>query len=150
MMGKVLGDEAEEQLRRAIEAEGTVDYSVSNVSSSPGGSSKPGGSAADYQGEVLVRRRGTLELPVDIDLIAKDGSVEHRVWDAHGDITRIPYRGLSPLVGAIVDPNHKILLDDDLRNNARQAGTSWVTSANGTLLERFAFALETTLTVLLP
>jgi aminopeptidase N len=138
-VGEVLGTDAEDQLYKAIEQAGTVDYSVGDLWSAP--------EAGGYHGEVLVRRSGTLKFPVDVDLVAKDGSVEHRVWDAQAAFARLPYHGRSPLVAAIIDPDHRVLLDDDFRNNARRTSPSRV---SGALLERFAFAFQAAFSVLLP
>ncbi len=71
---------------------------------------------AGYEGSVLVQRHGTLSFPFDVDLVRADGRTE-RVHCAESDAIRIPYRGDVPLRGAIVDPDSRILLDEQPANN---------------------------------
>ena len=104
-MGEVLGRDAEELLRSAIEQQGTVDYEVSDFWSWPSPSATDGGKG--YDGSVLVRRHGALVLPVDVDLYAKDGSVQRIVWEAREPVARLGYSGKSPMVAAVIDPGTK-------------------------------------------
>ena len=125
-----MGDEAAAMLRRALFDRGWVDYSVVDVACHP--SSEPRGifdregkretvrtatpAPADFDGWVLVRHRGTLSFPVDVELTLADGSKRRIPWDGRGE-TRLPYHGTSALESAVVDPDHTVLLDDDLTNN---------------------------------
>ena len=70
---------------------------------------------------MLVRKKGTLRFPVDVELIAEDGTVQRIRWAAMTDAARLPYEGKSRLVAAVVDPDRRILLDADLTNNAVRA-----------------------------
>ena len=108
----VLGREAAATLRGALFDEGWVDYAVDDVRSEP--DPTPGGS---WSGSVLVRRRGTLSFPVEVDLVATDGSTQRQRWDGHGDWTRLVWDGRGALRGAIVDPDEQILVDQDRENN---------------------------------
>ena len=65
-------------------------------------------------------RRGSLELPVEVDLIDDDGKAERRFWDGRGAWTAFEHRGPRPIVAAIVDPERRVLIDDNLLNNAAQ------------------------------
>jgi hypothetical protein len=103
--------------------------------------------AAGYRGNVLVRRRGALRFPVELELIAADGTHDHMVWDAVATSERIPWHGKSPLVAAVIDPDHRVLLDDDLGNNARSTSTHPIW---GRLLDRLTFDAEAFLTEVLP
>jgi hypothetical protein len=133
------GDDAADQLRVALFDRGTVDYSVAELSSTPEGDG--------YRGDVLVRRRGALRFPVDVDLVAEDGAVQRVRWDARELAKRIPYRGKSRLVAAVIDPEHRVLLDDDLGNNARRVSPARL---SGGLLDRIAFGAEAALWGILP
>jgi hypothetical protein len=73
----------------------------------------PGG----FGGWVLVTRRGTMSFPVDVELWADDGTSKRVAWDGKGESTRIPYEGAARLAGVVVDPDHKILADQDYTNN---------------------------------
>jgi hypothetical protein len=75
------------------------------------------GTPGKYAGWVLVNRRGTLQLPVEVELIAEDGTRTRVPWDGVADATRIPYSGASALRAAVVDPDHKVLLDDNPEND---------------------------------
>ncbi|HVJ91979.1 MAG TPA: hypothetical protein VM580_19395, partial [Labilithrix sp.] len=70
-----------------------------------------------HDGWVLVVRRGTLRFPVEIELVAKDGSRSRVKWNGESESYRIPYSGTSALHSAIVDPDHRILIDDHPENN---------------------------------
>ncbi len=136
---EVVGADAAEQLRLGLFDRGTVDYAVADVTSAPEGEG--------YRGSVLVRRRGALRFPVDVDLVAEGGAVQRVRWDAAESVARLPYQGKTKLVAAVVDPEHRILLDDDLSNNARALSPSRI---SGALLDRFTFAAEAALTGILP
>ena len=56
-------------------------------------------------------------LPVDVLLIAADGSRRLEHWDGHGSSQSFLHDAELPLVRVIVDPEHRILLDDDLFDN---------------------------------
>jgi hypothetical protein len=141
-IGEVAGADAEAQLRAALFGRATVDYVVESIESSPDEPPEKG-----WHGSALVRRRGDLRFPVDVDLVGADGSVQRVRWDAAESAARLPYRGKTMLAAAVVDPEHLVLLDDDLGNNARALSPSRV---SGRLLDRFAFAAEALLSGLLP
>jgi hypothetical protein len=73
---------------------------------------------ARWFGRAVVLRHGTLELPVELQLHFEDGSQETRAWDGVGTRYELSYTGPSKLVGVTVDPRTRVLLDDDLTNNA--------------------------------
>jgi hypothetical protein len=135
-MKEGLGPAAAANLETALLHKGTVDYVAANAASTPEGA--PAGifdrggkretveqgrsSGSSFQGWALVMRHGTLRFPVDIELRGADGSVELAHWDGEGDFTRIAYHGSSALDRVIVDPAARVLLDDDLTNNALSLG----------------------------
>ena len=93
-----MGGEAAAVLRRALFDKGWVDYAVTGVSSHP--TSAPRGifdqggrrttvrdaptNPGDFEGWVLVERRGTLALPVDVELTLEDGTRQRVSWDGQG------------------------------------------------------------------
>jgi hypothetical protein len=99
---------------RAAQPEGTYDDDAGHHSVLP----KSGSESADWQSRIVIVRRGSLELPVDVDLIDDDGTVLRRSWDGHGAWTALEHRGPRPIVAAIVDPERRIWIDDNLINNA--------------------------------
>jgi hypothetical protein len=78
----------------------------------------PPSESSGWHSRVIVVRRGSLELPVEVDLIDDDGNAERRSWDGRGAWTAFEHRGPRPIVAAIVDPERRVLLDDNLLNNA--------------------------------
>jgi len=128
-----LGDAAARNLERALFERGSVDYLVRDVQSA--GSDPAAGvfDAADgrrtvprqelrppehWVGHAIVLRHGTLELPVQIELAFDDGHRERREWNGEGTRYTVNCRGPAKLIGVTVDPEHRVLLDDDLTNNA--------------------------------
>jgi hypothetical protein len=134
---EAIGDDAATTLRAALFERGWVDYAVDGVTSdrahAPAGAfdrgaervtvgdgeAAPGGDA--WEGSVLVRRRGTLTFPVDVDLVLDDGTTRRRHWDGAGDSIRIPWQGATSLRAAVVDPEDRIAIDENLENNRAAA-----------------------------
>ena len=126
VMRAELGDPVAELLRAALFERGWVDYQVAEVGPA-----------------VIVRRLGTLVVPVEIELEAADGTRRRVAWDGQGSTLRIEPAGGSPFVGAVVDPDHRVLLDRDLSNNARRAADGGSRSAVGRrVLDHAAFVTE--------
>jgi hypothetical protein len=150
---EVAGDEPAEMLRRALLDRGTADYRVESVDSAPaaepagvydrdGGRSTVARPSRDedgaWVGKVIVRRDGTLALPVVIELRFADGSRQRRRWDGQGSWTALDYRGEVPLEAAIVDPDARVLLDDNLLNNSARRGAG----SRARLTERALYVSE--------
>ena len=152
---ETMGGEPAAMLRRALFDKGWVDYAVLEVSShavvDPRGifdrdgkretvaSAKP--AAGDFEGSVLLERRGTLTFPVQVELVFADGSRSRVPWDGVLGSVRIPYRGHVSLRAAVVDPEHRVLLDDDLTNNHASAPEVPSTRANR-VFERVTYWAE--------
>ncbi|WP_437513343.1 M1 family metallopeptidase [Sorangium sp. So ce1099] len=147
-----VGDEAAEALRAGLFERAWVDYTVDTFQSWPadGAAAAPGEGgreAAAYRGHAVVRRRGSLVLPVDVALHGEDGSVQRARWQARESVARIPYAGASPLAAVAIDPDHRVLLDEDLANNARRAHRDLLAPA---VLSRASFGVGLALTLLGP
>ncbi len=128
-----LGDDAARNLERALFERGNVDYLVRDVQSVPG---DPRAGVFDeasgrrtvarselrpparWVGRAVILRRGTLEFPVRIRLDFEDGSSQTRDWNGEGSHHVVTYEGPSQLTSVTVDPERRVLLDDDLTNNA--------------------------------
>jgi hypothetical protein len=128
-----LGDAAARNLERALFERAGVDYLVRDVqraAADPRAGIFDEGSGrrtvprserrppARWAGRAIVLRHGELELPVDVQLSFRDGHVERQRWDGVGARYVVSYEGPSELVGVTVDPEHRVLLDEDLTNNA--------------------------------
>jgi hypothetical protein len=130
IVGAEVGAEAEEALRVGLFERGTIDFEVESASSSEpeapqgvfGDPRSPDATPAladgpRYRGSAILRRRGTMVLPVDVDLVSEDGRVERRSWDGRDRTYEIHYTGDSPLRAVVLDPELKLLADDDLFDN---------------------------------
>jgi hypothetical protein len=128
---EVLGAGVAKTLRAALFDKGWVDYAVTSISDEPKteragvydragkretvtATPSPDGR---HEGWVLVTRRGTLAFPVDVELTYADGSTERRRWDGEGESTRIAIDHRVALRGVVIDPDHDILIDQNLLNN---------------------------------
>lgn len=133
-----LGPEPAESIRKALFERGWVDFHVAQVESArPVAARGLFGSGKDRQaldspaqeastndrgahvGRVLVVRRGNIRLPVVVELYDASGNVTRQHWDGQDPFTFLQYEGDSALVGAVIDPERRITLDQDLTNNSK-------------------------------
>ncbi len=153
-----VGSDAAAFAQRALFERGHVDYLVRSVdfarAAQPAGTfdddaghhdvePKPEGESYDWQSRIVVVRRGSLELEVEVDLIDDEGKAERRSWDGHGAFTAFEHRGPRPIVAAVVDPERRIWIDDNLINNALSGETPGVERVRerSTYLAELLFAL---------
>jgi peptidase M1-like protein len=128
---EVMGPRVASTLRTAFFDKGWVDYVVDGVGTQeaqrPAGvfdrdgkreKVDPGARAeGGWDSFVLVRRRGTLSFPVDVELTFADGSTRRERWDGEGEWQRWAWHGASALRSAVVDPDDRVLIDMNLGNN---------------------------------
>ena len=159
-VSEVLGEDAAENLRRALHARGHVDYVVREVQSarerSAAGIFDDGPERATrlpeplsperYRGKVVVYRHGDLSFPIEVELVDSHGVRTRHRWDGKGSFGVIDYRGSAPLAHAHVDPDQRVLLDDDLFNNA----ASVAPASSERSFERLLYFAELFLAVLGP
>jgi len=132
VMQSELDSRAVTALTLALSERATIDYLVREISNAPisaaaGVFDGPSGreqkkpeaphQAAQYASRVVVYRHGTLQLPVEIELGFEDGTKQRRHWDGSGFTFNVDNVGPSELVSVNVDPEQRILLDDDRSNN---------------------------------
>ena len=158
VIDEVVGHDAAQNLRAALFDRASVDYLVStfesDLSEAPHGifgdpahpSAAPAAPPGAYTGYVLLRRRGALRFPVDVDLHEENGTVQHVRWEAREPAERLTFTGKSRLVAVVIDPEHRVLLDENLANNAKRSGRS----LGGAALERAVYAGEAALWGLQP
>jgi hypothetical protein len=131
-MGEELGQSVRALLEKALFERGRVDYVVRDIQNArtnapagyferPSGRERvarpPSENKGNPVGRVTVYRHGSLEIPVDVLLIGRDGSEQLEHWDGRGPFRVFEFRKDSELHHVVVDPAHKILLDDNLFNN---------------------------------
>jgi hypothetical protein len=82
----------------------------------------PAGPAQEaYRNEVLVRRLGSVAVPVVVELEFEDGSTERQTWDAAYRWERIVSVDSRRLRRATVDPERTYVVDANWANNTRAA-----------------------------
>jgi hypothetical protein len=92
--------------------------------------------SSQYLGRVTVYRHGALEVPVEVALISADGTRRVERWDGRGPFHIFEQRGPKPLAYAVVDPEHRVLIDYNLFNNQAAAAEQSLPRVN----ERLAYA----------
>jgi hypothetical protein len=102
VMAETLGERAAQNVRGALFDMGWVDYAIDDVT----------------EHSAIVRRRGTLSFPVDVDLVLDDGSTRQEQWDGDGDSRVMRWDGPGALRAVVVDPLHRVTIDANLENNA--------------------------------
>jgi hypothetical protein len=87
--------------------------------------------ARAYETTVMVRRRGEVVLPVDVELVFEGGPPERRTWDGRDRWIRYEITRPERLLSAQVDPDGKLPIDVSVLNNSRRteadsrAATHW-------------------------
>ncbi len=151
-------------LRTALFDEGWVDFTIGDIelarAETPAGLFDRGRGGSQgretrareddgaFVGSVLVRRRGTLVLPVEVELVFADGSTRREHWNGDTEEVRIPWRGPVELTAARVDPDDRVLIDANPENNAAQAERT--RGAGARVLERLVYVAELALQTLTP
>jgi hypothetical protein len=156
---EVVGHDAATALRAALFDRASVDYQVasftSEKSTAPAGvfgdpahpAAAPAAPPGAWTGDVLLRRRGALRFPVDVELHEEDGTIQRIRWEAREPAERLAYTGQSRLVAVVIDPEHRVLLDENLANNAKRLGKMLL---GGPVLERVLYGAEAALWGLQP
>jgi hypothetical protein len=126
---------------RVIRRDGTLDYAVAEATTRP--SPKPRGlfgergkgpipkAPAGFESDVRIERRGSIALPVDVELRFEGGRVFKDRWDGEGLWKRYRFSGWPRLTEAVVDSEARLLLDLDRTNNGLRtradprAATRW-------------------------
>lgn len=115
-----LGDSAAEALRTLLYERGTVDFAVTELQSArrtPQAGTTPG----EWHNRVVVVRRGTVKLPVTIQLELEGGRRIERRWDGQGPLITLESVDEAAVRRVVVDPERRVLLDENLLNNVRSA-----------------------------
>lgn len=155
-----LGSGAARVLELSLHHRGRVDYLVRDLETArertPGGIFDQDGKRETvvetatvperYRSRAVVYRHGTLALPVDVELIDEKGTVTRQKWDGTEHFHVVEHRGPAPIVRVVVDPDHRVLLDDNLLNNAISTEASYPLRT----LERTSYAATLALSVLGP
>jgi len=71
-----------------------------------------------YQSEVLVRRLGEVQIPVDVLIRFEDGLEIKEIWDGRYRWKKYTYETSSKVKSAVVDPKFKLVADINRTNNS--------------------------------
>lgn len=148
---------AREFLATGLAASGRLDATVLEASSvkrhEPGGlfgaapeplTERKAESGNDWISTLVLSRRGALVLPVEVEMRFQDGSIQRRVWESSTEHTaQWSQESASELTAVIVDPERKLLVDDNWENNALVLGRSKGSKARHPLLLTTLAALLT-------
>jgi hypothetical protein len=132
--------EAAAALRKMLFERGWVDYAVRDLDSR---SIKEG----LFKSRVVVVRRGTLALPVTVRFSLANGEIIDRIWSGAEPTTVLEIEHGSPLSRATVDPEQKVLLDENRLNDTRRMSGS---KKSGRTSERSLYWAELLLHLLGP
>jgi aminopeptidase N len=131
-MGRGLGDDARRTLVEALDARGRVNFVVRELASTPERPpagvfdradgretvTAPSAPATRHRGRAVVYRNGSLELPVEIDIVDQRGNRRREHWDGHGPFHVLEWESAQAPAYVVVDPEHRVTLDDNLLDNA--------------------------------
>jgi aminopeptidase N len=127
-IGTCLGPDAERALRTALFADGWVDYAVIGIESALADVTtttahndkhvvnEPSPLVRLYDNRILVERRGTLDFPVTIEITLASGQTLRRQLVVTNAREWVQWHTTSPVIGAALDPDERITLDDNLEN----------------------------------
>jgi hypothetical protein len=111
----------------------TFDYSIDNIANKsippPTGIFNINGGAKDttwamkyggaYECEVIVKREGEAIAPVDVLVTFENGDQKHEQWDGQYRWKKFTYYSDSKIRSAVVDPDHKLVMDINWNNNSK-------------------------------
>jgi hypothetical protein len=94
-----------------------------------------------YLSVVKVRRLGQFQFPVEIEMVFANGDKVREKWDGKDTWTEFKYVKPVKLVSATVDPDHKVVLDMNWKNNKRTVKQAGGGTGRG-YLQMIKFALN--------
>ena len=153
-----LGSDAHDALSAALFDKGWVDYELADLDCVQQGPARgvfgdgaerttiASDGAQQRSCRALVRRKGTLRFPVDVELVFADGTRQRRRWQASEDWATFDAAGPSEVVAAVVDPDRNVLLDENLGNNSRRKRGEF----GHRTLERMTYAVQLALGLIGP
>ena len=99
---------AESLLHQMFDVPSHLDVAIDQVRSSGNG---------PYQSQVLLRRRGDLALPYEVQVTFKGGASRQFQVPGEDKTHTLSFTHADPVLLVQADPEHKLLLDENLLNN---------------------------------
>lgn len=122
---ETMGPEATEVARRALFDGGWIDYAAVDLRNTDRTAAEgifdepsPEDGGEPWYSRVLIKRRGTLQLPVEVALTNTVGETQYRTLDGRARTFAVEVRGEHPIDRVQVDPRLEIPLDGNLLNNS--------------------------------
>lgn len=158
---EVLGASVVATLRAALFEKGWVDYAVEGVWAQKdmratglfdrdGKREKvePDTPGEGWDDVVLVRRRGTLSFPVEVEMVMADGTRHLERWDGEEDSKRFAWHDSVAVRAAVIDPYDRVLIDQNVANN--RASAAGYGGAGSRTLERVTYFMQLALQAVSP
>lgn len=127
---EVSGRDLNEFFEQALYSNKTLDYAVDSATSQKGergqgfdftmdmgDGASPEPAEGAYINRVRIQRKGDFIHPVEIQLEFADGQQQRYRWDGRDLWWNQTFPSESRLVSVHIDPNHKVLMDINMRNN---------------------------------
>jgi len=111
LAGEIAGENIQTTLLALIGAAGDIDYAVSDLENRQIDS-------ITYESDFILGRKGTLDVPIDYQLILYTGDTLNYFWEPDYNSDKITIRLEAPVREIIIDPDHVIAVDDNLLNNS--------------------------------
>jgi hypothetical protein len=135
VVSEFAGKDMSRLLDQFIYGSGELDYSVARLSNrreqplrgwrgKDYQSGKKTGDQTMYESEVLIRRLGSVQVPVDILIVFDDGVEKREVWEGKYRWKRFKYRTPVKIQKAVVDPDFKWVIETCRTNNSRSTSPS--------------------------
>lgn len=123
LTNEISGEDFNPLFSQLLFGTGVCDYQVASIKSTP---LRGEGEHQIYESEVLLKRLGEIQIPIEVLIELEDGEKIKKNWN---DSTSSSYYGeerwhkielvtKSRIKSAIVDPENKIALDIDVNNNS--------------------------------
>lgn len=81
--------------------------------------SVPAATKTEYLCDIIVKREGEAVAPVDVLVTFENGQTKQEHWDGEYRWHKFTYATDSPVVSAVVDPDHKLVMDINWNNNSK-------------------------------
>lgn len=73
---------------------------------------------------IYMQRMGTMVMPVEILVTLENGDTQTLYWDGKARCKEFVIEGTSPVISAVIDPDHKLACDIDYINNSITLGST--------------------------
>lgn len=87
----------------------------------------------EFISQVTVKRLGTMQIPVEIEVLFENGDKVMETWDGKANWQRFRYQRDQKVASVIIDPERKLWLDVNYQNNSRLAEKRSLASVKWTL-----------------